>query len=94
MNFAQVCNCVRRLHPDLRRRVREDTLIKYKKSFEAFAEYLQKQFDLVLTSPEDLDLLLMEYRTEAELTRAQHISLVASAEFFLPHVKGKLVVCR
>lgn len=94
MNFSQVCSCVRRLHPDLRQRVRDDTLIKYQKSFEAFTEYLQKQYDLVLTSPEDLDLLLMEFRTEAELTRAQHISLVASAEFFLPNVKGKLVVCR
>lgn len=89
-----MCSCVRRLHPDLRQRVREDTLLKYQKSFEAFTDYLQKQYDLVLTSPEDLDLLMMEYRTEAELTRAQHISLVASAEFFLPNVKGKLVTCR
>ena len=89
-----MCSCVRRLHPDLRQRVREDTLIKYQKSFEAFTVYLRKQYNLVLTSPEDLDLLMMEYRTEAELTRAQHITLVASVEFFLPHVKGKLFVSR
>lgn len=69
-------------------------MLKYQKSFEACTHYLQKQYDLVLTSPEDLDLLMMEYRTEAELTRAQHITLVASAEFFLPNVKGKLVTCR
>eukprot|EP00434_Breviolum_minutum_P026310 symbB.v1.2.023253.t2/scaffold2112.1/size106475/3 len=88
----RVCGCVRRLHPDLKQRVKEDTLIKYQKSFEMFTEYLQKQYDLVLTCPEDLDLLLMEFRTEADLTKAQHMTLVAAAEFFLPHVKGKLSV--
>lgn len=36
----------------------------------------------------------MEYRTEAELTRAQHVMLVASTEFFLPHVKGRLIYSR
>ncbi len=46
----------------------------------------------MLTSPEDLDLLIMKFRTEADLTRAQHVLLVASIEFFLPHVKGKLVI--
>ena len=94
MTIAQVCGCVRRLHPDLKQRVKEDTLVKYQKSFEMFTEYLQKQYDLVLTCPEDLDLLLMEFRTEADLTKAQHMTLVAAAEFFLPHVKGKLSVCR
>ena len=78
----------------LKQRVKEDTLIKYQKSFDMFTEYLQKQYDLVLTCPEDLDLLLMEFRTEADLTKAQHMTLVAAAEFFLPHVKGKLSVCR
>ncbi len=94
MTIAQVCSCVRRLHPDLKQRVRDDTLIKYQKSFDVFTEYLQKQYDLVLTCPEDLDLLLMEFRTEADLTKSQHMTLVAAAEFFLPHVKGKLSVCR
>ena len=68
--------------------------MKYQKSFEVFTEYLQKQYDLVLTSPEDLDLLLMEFRTEADLTKSQLLTLVAAAEFFLPHVKGRLSVCR
>lgn len=94
MTMAQVCGCIKRLHPDLKHRVKEDTLLKYQKSFEVFTEYLQKQYDLVLTTPEDLDLLLMEFRTEADLTKSQHMTLVAAAEFFLPHVKGKLNVCR
>ena len=94
VTLSQVCGCVKRLHPDLRQRVKDDTFLKYQKAFGAFTDYLQRQYDLVLTSPEDLDLLLMEFRTEADLTRAQHVLLVASAEFFLPHVKGKLVVCR
>ena len=94
MTLSQVCGCVKRLHPDLRQRVKDDTFLKYQKAFNAFTDYLQRQYDLVLTSPEDLDLLLMEYRTEADLTRAQHVLLVASAEFFLPHVKGKLLVSR
>lgn len=94
VTLAQVCGCVKRLHPDLRQRVKDDTLIRYQKSFDVFTEYLQKQYDLVLTCPEDLDLLLMEFRTEADLTKAQHMTLVAAAEFFLPHVKGKLCVCR
>lgn len=94
VTMAQVCGCIKRLHPDLKHRVKEDTLLKYQKSFEVFTEYLQKQYDLVLTTPEDLDLLLMEFRTEADLTKSQHMTLVAAAEFFLPHVKGKLNVCR
>ena len=94
VTLSQVCGCVKRLHPDLKQRVKEDTLLKYQKAFGAFTDYLQRQYDLVLTSPEDLDLLLMEYRTEADLTRAQHVLLVASAEFFLPHVKNKLLVSR
>ena len=94
MTMAQVCGCIKRLHPDLKHRVKEDTLMKYQKSFEVFTEYLQKQYDLVLTSPEDLDLLMMEFRTEAELTKSQHMTLVAAAEFFLPHAKGKLNVSR
>lgn len=94
MTLAEVCNCVRRMHSDLRQRVNEDTLLSYQKAFTSFTDYLQRRYDVLLTTAEDLDQLLMEYRTEAELTRAQHVRLVASTEFFLPHVKGRLIYSR
>eukprot|EP00438_Fugacium_kawagutii_P019968 Skav222678 [mRNA] locus=scaffold1471:8076:12526:- [translate_table: standard] len=79
-----------RLHPDLKQRVSSDTLLKYQKAFSAFTDFLQAQLDLDVLSSEDLDNLMMDYRTEMELTRSQHVLLVASAEFFLPHMKGHL----
>ena len=85
---------MRRLHPDLRQRVSSDTLLKYQKAFSAFIEFLQLQLDLDVLSSEDLDGLMMDYRTEMELTKSQHVMLVASAEFFLPHMKGKLQLSR
>ena len=94
ISMAVVCNCVRRLHPDLRHRVNNDTLIKYQKAVECFTMYLHRQPDLSLHSAEDLDLMIMEYRTEMDLTKAQHVTLVAAVEFFLPYAKGKLVICR
>ena len=94
ISMAEVCNCVRRLHPDLRHRVNNDTLIKYQKAIECFTEYLHRQPDLSLHAAEDLDLMIMEYRTEMDLTKSQHVTLVAAVEFFLPYAKGKLVVCR
>ena len=94
ISVADVCNCVKRLHPDLRHRVTNDTLIKYQKAVECFTFYLHRQPDLSLHSAEDLDLMIMEFRTEMDLTKAQHVTLVAAVEFFLPYTKGKLVVCR
>lgn len=94
VSLAEVCSCVRRLHPDLRQRISQDTLMKYQKAFNEFIAFLQNQVDLSLTTPEDLDALLMDYRTEMDLSKSQHVLLVASAEFFMPHVKGKLLVCR
>ena len=93
-SLRQVCDCFKRLHPDLKHRVRQDTLEKYQKAFESFTYYLLMQPDLILHTAEELDHLIMEYRTEADLTRSQHTLLVAAAEFFLPHIKGKLVYCR
>ena len=68
VTLSEVCGCVKRLHPDLRLRVKDDTFLKYQKIFSSFTDYLQRQYDLVLTSPEDLDLLIIEFRTEADLT--------------------------
>lgn len=94
MRLADICGCVRGLHSDLRHRVKEDTFLKYKNAVDAFTAYLSQQYDLILQTPEDLDHLLLEYRTENDLTRSQHITLVAALEFFLPHVKGKMVLNR
>ncbi len=94
VTLAEVCSCVRRMHADLRQRVNEDTLVNYQRAFTAFTDYLQRRYDVLLASAEDLDQLLMEYRTEAELSRSQHVVLVASTEFFLPHVKGRLTYSR
>ena len=92
--FAEVCSCMRRLHPDLRPRVSKDTLDKYSKAFENFLQYLHRQHDVTMAAAEDLDLMIMEYRTEMDLTKSQHVMIVAATEFFLPHVKGKLIICR
>ena len=94
LSLADVCSCVRRLHPDLRSRVSPETLNKYKIAMDEFVVYTQQRFDIVMQSPDDLDLLLLEFRTEAELTKSKHNLLVAAAEFFLPHVRGKLVLSR
>ncbi len=94
ISLADVCSCVKRLHPDLRRRVNAETLIKYQKAVECFTTYLHRQPDLTVHSAEDLDFLIMEYRTEMDLTRSQHVLIVAAIEFFLPYAKGKLVICR
>ena len=94
VSLADLCSCARRLHPDLQSRVSPDTLIKYKAVMDEFVAYLQQRFDLVMEQPEDLDLILLEFRTEAELSKSRHNLLVAAVEFFLPHVKGKLVYSR
>ena len=94
MRLSDICGCVRGLHPDLRHRVKEDTFLKYKNAVDVFTAYLSQQYDLILQTPEDLDHLLLEFRTENDLTRSQHITLVAALEFFLPHAKGKLVLNR
>jgi hypothetical protein len=36
----------------------------------------------------------MEFRTEYELSRSKHTLLVAAVEFFFPHLKGKMLLCR
>lgn len=94
ISLADVCSCVKRLHPDLRHRVNAETLMKYQKAVESFTTYLHRQPDLTVHSAEDLDFLIMEYRTEMDLTRSQHVLVVAAVEFFLPYAKGKLVICR
>ncbi len=94
ISLADVCSCVKRLHPDLRHRVNQETLIKYQKAVECFTTYLHRQPDLTIHSAEDLDFLIMEYRTEMDLTRSQHVLIVAAIEFFLPYAKGKLLICR
>lgn len=92
--FADVCSCMRLLHPDLTQRVSADTLLKYQKRFSAFTDFLQTQLGLEVLASNDLDNLLMDYRTEMELTRFQLVMLVASAEFFLPHMKSQLHLSR
>eukprot|EP00435_Cladocopium_sp_Y103_P042260 s2492_g11.t1 len=78
----------------LRARVSADTFEKYRKALEPFIEYLNGMHDLRVQTPEDLDFFILEYRTENDLTRSQQVLLVAAIEFFLPHVKGKLLVSR
>ena len=85
---------MRRLHPDLQQRVRPDTLLKYKQQLDPFIAFLQQRWELHELSPEDVDLLIMEFRTEFELTRSQHVLLLAAVEFFIPHCKNKLIVTR
>lgn len=93
-SLASLCNCVKRLHPDLKQRVGSDTLKKYEKSLDSFTMYLHRLPDWSTFSCEDIDLLVMEFRTEMDLTKSQHITLVAALEFFQPNLKGNLVVCR
>lgn len=92
--LADVCSCIRGLHPDLRLRVRDDTFKGYQKHLSPFLTFLQNRWELAVLSSEDIDLLLLEYRTEFELTRSQQTQLVAAVEFFLPHTKGKMLLAR
>lgn len=94
ISLRDVCSCIRRLHPDLRGRINPETFERYRASVELFINYLHGFHDLQLQSPEDLDWLMLEYRTECELTRSQQMLLVAAIEFFIPHVKGRLQLSR
>ena len=94
LKLVDVCSCIRQLHPDLQQRVRPDTLLKYKQQLDPFIAFLQQKWELHELSPEDVDLLVMEYRTEFELTRSQHTMLLAAVEFFIPHCKNKLIITR
>lgn len=94
LKVADVCSCMRRLHPDLQNRVKESTLLGYKKHLDPFLAYLDQKCELQSLAAEDIDLLAMEYRTEFELTKSQHIQLCAALEFFLPSIKGRLVYTR
>ena len=94
LKLVDVCSCIRRLHPDLQQRVRPDTLLKYKQQLDPFIAFLQQRWELHELSPEDVDLLIMEFRTEFELTRSQHTLLLAAVEFFIPHCKNKLIITR
>jgi len=74
--------------------VKEETLLGYQKHLTPFLAFLQNRWELAVLSAEDVDLLMLEYRTEFDITRSQHTQLVASMEFFMPHVKGKLLLNR
>eukprot|EP00438_Fugacium_kawagutii_P028962 Skav210523 [mRNA] locus=scaffold3045:172599:178253:+ [translate_table: standard] len=52
------------------------------------------RWELTEVSSEDIDLLMLEYRTEFDISRSQHVQLLASMEFFIPHLKGKLLLNR
>ena len=82
VKLADICACVRRLHPDLQARVAPETLTKFRDAMEPFKVYLQNQYDLALKDPEDVDMLLMDFRTEFELTRSKQVLLVAAVGFF------------
>lgn len=88
--LADACSCIRRLHPDLQHRVKPETLRSYEKHLEPFLAFLNSRWELSELSAQDIDLLIMEYRTELELSRSQHTLLLAALEFFNPHLKGKL----
>ena len=38
--------------------------------------------------------MVMEYRTETDLSKANHSLLLAALEFYVPHLKGKLVITK
>ena len=94
MNLRELLCCARRLHPDLQSRVKPETLKRYKSAFDSFANYAQPKQHVSLETPEDLDLLVMEYRTENDLSKANHSLLLAALEFFEPHLKGKLLITK
>ncbi len=94
MNLREILCCARRLHPDLQNRVKPETLKRYKSAFDSFASYAQLRQHVSLETPEDLDLMVMEYRTENDLSKANHSLLLAALEFFEPHLKGKLIITK
>ena len=54
--LANVCSCIRGLHPDLRLRVKEETLLGYQKHPTPFLAFLQNRWELAVLSAEDVDL--------------------------------------
>ena len=94
VNLRELLCCARRLHPDLQSRVKPDTLKRYKSALDSFVNYAQLRQHVSLETPEDLDLLVMEYRTENDLSKSNHSLLLAALEFFVPHLKGKLIITK
>ena len=97
VKLADICACVRRLHPDLQARVTPETLKTYRDAMGPFIVHLQNQYDLAVQDPEDVDMLLMGFRTEFELTKSKHVVLVAAVEFFFfltSKANGKLLLSR
>ena len=94
VNLRELLCCARRLHPDLQNRVKPGTLKRYKSAFDNFASCAQLSQHVSLETPEDLDLMVMEYRTETDLSKANHSLLLAALEFYVPHLKGKLVITK
>lgn len=94
VNLRELLCCARRLHPDLQSRVKPDTLKRYKSALDSFVNYAQLRQHVSLETPEDLDLLVMEYRTENDLSKSNHSLLLAALEFFMPNLKGKLVITK
>ena len=91
-SLASVCSCIRGLHPDLRQCVKPETLKVYQKHLTPFLNFLQNRWELAVLEANDIDLLMLEYSTEFDISRSQHVQLLASVEFFLLHVKGRLVL--
>eukprot|EP00438_Fugacium_kawagutii_P010989 Skav206620 [mRNA] locus=scaffold1562:264434:268503:+ [translate_table: standard] len=92
-NMPTACSMAKGRSPSfpLNRLLRKKAAVCLAARLRAFLPWVESaQLDLDLLSSEDLDNLMMDYRTEMELTKSQHVLLVASAEFFLPHMKGHL----
>ena len=93
VKLADICACVRRLHPDLQARVTPETLKAYRDAMRPFIVHLQNQYDLAVQDPEDLDMLLMGFRTEFELTKSKHVVLVAAVDFFSSSPQRQMANC-
>ena len=92
--LSKLCCAPRRLHPDLESRVSALTVSRYRKAIQPFVQFLIESELFDITSEEQFDNAVGDFRDAANLSRTQHTCLVAAVEFVLPRLKGGLIEAR
>ena len=87
----QVIVPVEDLDDDLLARVKPNTVDRYRKTVQGFAEWIFAE-SFAPVNAEDWDDLLLLYKRTHELKKSAFSELVAAVEFVFPRYKGSLTV--
>ena len=88
--FSKCCFCVpRRVDPDQEAGVSAVTLKRYQVALQSFVAWMEKNQSSPLTL-DDLDAILVEYKNATNLTKSNLDYTIATLEWHIPMVKGKL----